>query len=99
MSEVSIEKLASDIKTPLDRLVQQFKDAGLDKKPGDNVTEGEKKQLLDHLSKAHGNSGEVAPQKMTLKRKTTSTLSVGKSKNVKVEVRKKRTFVQRSPEE
>ena len=99
MSEVSIEKLASDIKTPLDRLVQQFKDAGLDKKPGDNVTEGEKKQLLDHLSKAHGNSGEVAPQKMTLKRKTTSTLSVGKSKNVKVEVRKKRTFVKRSPEE
>ena len=99
MSEVSIEKLASDIKTPLDRLVQQFKDAGLDKKPGDNVTEGEKKQLLDHLSKAHGNSGEVAPKKMTLKRKTTSTLSVGKSKNVKVEVRKKRTFVKRSPEE
>jgi translation initiation factor IF-2 len=99
MSEVSIEKLASDIKTPLDRLVQQFKDAGLNKNPGDNVTEGEKKQLLDYLSKAHGNSGDVAPKKMTLKRKTTSTLSVGKSKNVKVEVRKKRTFVKRSPEE
>ena len=36
---------------------------------------------------------------MTLTRKTTSTLSVGKSKNVKVEVRKKRTFVKRSPED
>jgi translation initiation factor IF-2 len=99
MSEVSIEKLASDINTPLERLVQQFKDAGLAKAPGDNVTEAEKKQLLDHLSKAHGNSGDVAPKKMTLKRKTTSTLSVGKSKSVKVEVRKKRTFVKRSPEE
>merc|ERR1712137_722551 len=33
---------------------------------------------------------------MTLKRKTTSTLSVGKSKEVKVEVRKKRTYVKRS---
>ncbi len=31
-----------------------------------------------------------------LKRKTTSTLSVGKSKEVKVEVRKKRTYVKRS---
>jgi translation initiation factor IF-2 len=33
---------------------------------------------------------------MTLQRKTTSTLSVGKSKAVKVEVRKKRTYVKRT---
>lgn len=99
MSEVSIEKLAGDIGTNVDRLVQQFKDAGLTKKSGDNVTEDEKKQLLDHLAKSHGSEGNVAPTKMTLTRKTTSTLSVGKSKNVKVEVRKKRTFVKRSPED
>ena len=99
MSEVSIEKLAGDIGTNVDRLVQQFKDAGLTKKNGDNVTEDEKKQLLDYLAKSHGSNGNVTPTKMTLTRKTTSTLSVGKSKNVKVEVRKKRTFVKRSPEE
>ncbi len=99
MSEVSIEKLAGDIGTNVDRLVQQFKDAGLTKKSGDNVTEDEKKQLLDHLAKSHGSEGNVTPTKMTLTRKTTSTLSVGKSKNVKVEVRKKRTFVKRSPED
>ena len=99
MSEVSIEKLAGDIGTNVDRLVQQFKDAGLTKKNGDNVTEDEKKQLLDYLAKSHGSDGNVTPTKMTLTRKTTSTLSVGKSKNVKVEVRKKRTFVKRSPEE
>ncbi|MDG1253923.1 MAG: translation initiation factor IF-2 [Glaciecola sp.] len=99
MSEVSIEKLAGDIGTNVDRLVQQFKDAGLTKKIGDNVTEDEKKQLLDHLAKSHGSDGNVTPTKMTLTRKTTSTLSVGKSKNVKVEVRKKRTFVKRSPED
>ena len=61
MSEVSIEKLAGDISTNVDRLVQQFKDAGLVKKAGDNVSEDEKKQLLDHLAKAHGSDGNVSP--------------------------------------
>ena len=96
MAEVSIEKLAEDIGTSVDRLVQQFKDAGLTKVAGDNVNEDEKRQLLDHLSKSHGGSGSEAPKRMTLQRKTTSTLSVGKSKNVKVEVRKKRTYVKRT---
>ncbi|MEG3767795.1 translation initiation factor IF-2 [Alteromonas sp. 14N.309.X.WAT.G.H12] len=94
MAEVSIEKLASDIGTTVDRLVTQFKDAGITKAENDSVTEDEKRQLLDHLSKQHGTSSE--PTRMTLKRKTTSTLSVGKSKSVKVEVRKKRTYVKRT---
>lgn len=93
MADVSIEKLASDIGTTVDRLVGQFKDAGITKNAGAQVTEEEKKKLLDHLSKQHGSASE--PQRMTLKRKTTSTLSVGKSKEVKVEVRKKRTYVKR----
>lgn len=96
MAEVSIEKLADSIGTEVDRLVQQFKDAGLTKAPGQNVTEDEKRQLLDHLSKSHGGHGSEAPKRMTLQRKTTSTLSVGKSKAVKVEVRKKRTYIKRS---
>ena len=96
MAEVSIEKLASDIGTTVDRLVSQFGDAGISKKADDNVTEDEKRQLLDHLSKQHGGNGSEAPKRMTLKRKTTSTLSLGKSKEVKVEVRKKRTYVKRT---
>jgi translation initiation factor IF-2 len=96
MAEVSIEKLATDIGTTVDRLVQQFKDSGVTKSAGDNVTEEEKKTLLDHLSKSHGGSGAEAPKKMTLQRKTTSTISLGKSKAVKVEVRKKRTYVKRT---
>ena len=94
MADVSIEKLASDIGTTVDRLVGQFKDAGITKNAGDQVNEDEKKKLLDHLSKQHGSASE--PKRMTLQRKTTSTLSVGKSKEVKVEVRKKRTYVKRS---
>ncbi|GAB2694803.1 translation initiation factor IF-2 [Aliiglaciecola sp. 3_MG-2023] len=96
MAEVSIEKLATDIGTQVDRLVQQFADAGLTKKVGDMITEDEKRQLLDHLSKSHGGNGSEGPKRMTLQRKTTSTLSVGKSKAVKVEVRKKRTYVKRT---
>ncbi|AMJ94825.1 translation initiation factor IF-2 [Alteromonas stellipolaris] len=97
MADVSIEKLASDIGTTVDRLVGQFKDAGITKNAGAQVTEEEKKKLLDHLSKQHGSASE--PQRMTLKRKTTSTISVGKSKEVKVEVRKKRTYVKRTDAE
>jgi translation initiation factor IF-2 len=96
MAEVSIEKLATDIGTSVDRLVQQFKSAGIVKVAGGDVTEDEKRILLDFLSKQHGGAGSEAPKRMTLQRKTTSTLSAGKSKAVTVEVRKKRTYVKRS---
>ena len=96
MAEVSIEKLASDISTTVDRLLKQFKDAGIEKAVSDNVTEEEKQTLLDYLSKQHGSTGGAAPTKMTLQRKTTSTLNLGKSRAVKVEVRKKRTYVKRT---
>ena len=96
MAEVSVEKLASDIGTTVDRLVSQFNDAGIIKGAHDSVTEDEKRRLLDHLSKQHGTASANEPTRMTLKRKTTSTLSLGKSKEVKVEVRKKRTYVKRS---
>lgn len=99
MAEVSIEKLATDIGTTVDRLVQQFKDSGVTKAAGEIVTEEEKKILLDHLSKSHGGAGVEGPTKMTLQRKTTSTISLGKSKAVKVEVRKKRTYVKRTDSE
>lgn len=102
MTEVSLDKLAQDVGTPIEKLVSQFADAGITKKVGEMVNENEKKQLLEHLSKAHGGESSE-PKKMTLQRKTKSTLSVnsgsGKSKDVQVEVRKKRTFVKRSDAE
>ncbi len=99
MAEVSIEKLASDISTTVDRLLKQFKDAGIQKSASDVVNEEEKQKLLDFLSKQHGGAGAHAPKKMTLQRKTTSTINLGKSRAVKVEVRKKRTYVKRSDED
>ncbi|WP_144210441.1 translation initiation factor IF-2 [Shewanella donghaensis] len=97
MADTSIDKLAAEVGKNVDRLIEQFADAGIKKNKADSVSETEKQTLLDHLKKQHG--GDQAPQKMTLQRKTVSTLSVnaggGQSKDVKVEVRKKRTFVKR----
>ncbi|RUO68916.1 translation initiation factor IF-2 [Idiomarina ramblicola] len=102
MEEVTLDKLAKDVGTTVDRLVQQFAEAGMTKKAGDSVNEDEKQKLLAHLNRQHGGGGSSEPSKMTLKRKTKSTLSVGggrDSKSVQVEVRKKRTYVKRSASE
>ncbi|WP_350542102.1 IF-2-associated domain-containing protein, partial [Psychrobacter sp. CAL495-MNA-CIBAN-0180] len=81
--------------TTVDKLLQQFSQAGITKQATDNVTEAEKATLLDHLSKHHGGTGSDGPARMTLQRKSKSTLSVtgstGKAKDVQVEVRKTRT--------
>ncbi len=99
MTEITIKALGNEIDTPVERLLQQFSDAGITKKESDSVSEGEKQTLLTHLKKTHGGDDE-APTRLTLQRKTKSTLSVsgtgGKSKDVQVEVRKKRTYVKRS---
>ncbi|WP_042012155.1 translation initiation factor IF-2 [Aeromonas fluvialis] len=101
MAEVSVKQLATDIDTPVDRLLQQFVDAGISKsKADDMVSESEKQTLLAHLKKQHGGDETTAPARMTLQRKTKSTISVqgsgGKNKEVQVEVRKSRTYVRRS---
>jgi translation initiation factor IF-2 len=62
----------------------------------DAVTEEQKQTLLTYLKTAHGQADE-GPRKITLKRKTVSTLRTdrGRGKAVAVEVRKKRTYVKR----
>ncbi|MCS2148538.1 translation initiation factor IF-2 [Scandinavium manionii] len=98
-TDVTVKTLAAEIQTSVDRLVQQFADAGIPKQADDSVTAQEKQTLLAHLNREHGS----APDKLTLQRKTRSTLSVpgtgGKSKSVQIEVRKTRTFVKRDPQE
>lgn len=98
MAEVTIEKLASDVGTTVDRLVQQFADAGIPKQTGEMVSEEEKKSLLEHLSKQHG-GGSTEPSRLTLKRKETSTLSVsggaGRNREIQVQVLKQKTYVKR----
>ncbi|ATA19498.1 translation initiation factor 2 (bIF-2) [Gibbsiella quercinecans] len=98
-TDVTVKSLAAEIQTSVDRLVQQFADAGINKSEADSVTQQEKETLLAHLNREHGS----APGKLTLQRKTRSTLNIpstgGKSKSVQIEVRKKRTYVNRDAQE
>lgn len=100
MTQITVKALSEEIGTPVDRLLEQLADAGMNKAVADHVSEDEKQKLLAHLRKEHGDATGSEPTRLTLQRKTRSTLSVnaggGKSKNVQVEVRKKRTYVKRS---
>lgn len=99
MSEVTVRQLAEDIGAPVERLLKQMTDAGLSpRSEKDTVSDQEKQALLIHLKRSHGDD-DNEPGKITLKRKTTTTLKMsgaaGKTKTVNVEVRKKRTYVKR----
>lgn len=98
MADMTIDRLARDIGTDVERLIKQLAAAGIAKDAESLVSEEEKSKLLAHLTKSHGGANPD-PTRMTLKRTTKSTLSVsggsGKNKSVKVEVRKKRTYIKK----
>jgi translation initiation factor IF-2 len=99
MTQVTVKELAQVVNTPVERLLQQMSEAGLPHKNAEQaVTDSEKQALLAFLKSSHGDKVEE-PRKITLQRKTTSTLRVAGSKTISVEVRKKKTFVKRSAEE
>ena len=103
MAEESVGQLAETIGTPVERLLLQIGEAGLPQRVSDDVIlEDEKETLLAFLKKSHGED-EVAPKKITLKRRTLSTLktggAAGRGRTVNVEVRKKRTYVRRGTPE
>ena len=99
MTQVTVKELAQVVDTPVERLLQQMREAGLPHTSAEQVvTDNEKQALLAHLKSSHGEKLEE-PRKITLQRKTTTTLKVAGSKTISVEVRKKKTYVKRSPAE
>ncbi|UPQ83662.1 translation initiation factor IF-2 [Pseudomonas knackmussii] len=99
MTQVTVKELAQVVDTPVERLLQQMREAGLSHTSAEQVvTDNEKQALLAHLKSSHGAKVDE-PRKITLQRKTTTKLKVGGSKTISVEVRKKKTFVKRSPDE
>lgn len=98
MAEVTVSELAKLVGASVDRLLSQMKEAGLPhESPEQVVSDSEKQKLLAYLKDSHG-EGAAAPKKITLRRKTTTTLKTGSGsarKIVNVEVRKKRTYVKR----
>ncbi|MWV16481.1 translation initiation factor IF-2 [Pseudomonas sp. L-22-4S-12] len=99
MTQVTVKELAQVVDTPVERLLLQMREAGLPHTSAEQVvTDNEKQALLAHLKSSHGEKLEE-PRKITLQRKTTTTLKVAGSKTISVEVRKKKTYVKRSPDE
>jgi translation initiation factor IF-2 len=102
MTDTTVQEFADVVGTDSDRLLSQMKDAGLPQTNADDAVSAEQKEaLLGHLKKSHGEAGDAEPKKISLKRKTTSTLKTGQGgkKDVAVEVRKKRTFVKPDADE
>ncbi len=103
MADVTGSQLAETVGAPVDRLLQQMQEADLPQSKADDlVSESQKQTLLAHIKKSHGETSG-SPKKITLKRRTLSTLktggSAGRGRTINVEVRKKRTYVRRTETE
>ena len=104
MAEVTVAQFAEVLKVPVDRLLVQLDEAGIQVSgPDDRISDDAKLELLTHLRRSHGAGaaaeGDAAPRRITLKRKTQSELKLasaqGRSRTVNVEVRTKRTYIKR----
>ena len=97
----SVEVFATELKVPVDTLLEQLQAAGVPKSSGsDLISEEDKEKLLETLRKSHGKPNKPSTRKkITLTKKQTSEIrqadSTGKSRTIQVEVRKKRVFVKR----
>ena len=110
MAEITVKQLAGVVGAPVERLLEQIKDAGVKAtSETDLISDTDKLKLLDFLRGQHGakaesdpaSSDDKKPKKITLKRKAISELKVGSSsgrsaRTVAVEVRKKRV-IQKNP--
>ncbi|MBB3226801.1 translation initiation factor IF-2 [Luteibacter sp. Sphag1AF] len=110
MSDVTIKQLAQVLGMPVDKLLGQLGEAGMNfSDEGQVISSTEKVKLLGFLRRTHG-KGEASPEmddssprQITLKRRTVGELKVssgtgrgaGAAKTVNVEVRTKRTYVKR----
>jgi translation initiation factor IF-2 len=102
MAEVTVAQFAEVLKVPVDRLLEQLDQAGIQVDgPDDHISDDAKLELLTHLRRSHGlgQDGDAAPRRITLKRKTQSELKLssaqGRARTVSVEVRTKRTYIKR----
>ncbi len=101
MAQVTVRQLAEVVGTPVDRLLTQLAEAGIEVgDPDASISDDQKMQLLSHLRESHGENSSAEPRKITLKRRSVSEIkmtgSQGRAKTVSVEVRKQRTYVKRS---
>ncbi len=110
MADVTVKQLADVVGIPVDRLISQLGEAGLEVRGEDQtISDKDKMELLTHLRNARGSepAREGDPKKITLRRKTVSELKqstpspgggrlkVARTRKVNVEYRRKRTYAMR----
>jgi translation initiation factor IF-2 len=102
MADVTVTQFAEVLKVPVERLLSQLDEAGIQVSGADDTISDEAKmELLTFLRKAHGRTEDAAaPRKITLKRKSQGEIKVasaqGRARTVNVEVRTKKTYLNRS---
>jgi translation initiation factor IF-2 len=104
MSDVTVAQFAEVLKVPVEKLISQLDEAGIQVSSSeDTISDDAKLELLTYLRRSHGQAdapaGDAAPRRITLKRKSQSELKLsgaqGRSRTVNVEVRRKRTYIKR----
>ncbi len=104
MADVTVAQFAEVLKVPVEKLLTQLGEAGIDVRGAeDTISDDAKLELLSHLRRSHGQDDTpataAAPRRITLKRKSQSELrlagSQGRARTVNVEVRRKRTYIKR----
>jgi len=100
MANATAKQLSEVVGVPVEKLLEQLKNAGVDVSgPDDAISNEDKMKLLQSLRTSHGKSSSEGPKKITLKGRSKSELKVSGStrtlgaKTINVEVRKKKTFV------
>src|SRR5262245_59154335 len=102
MADVTVSQFAAVLKVPVERLLAQLGEAGISVDGAeDTITDEEKMELLTHLRRSHGRAEDAAaPRKITLQRKSQNEIKVasaqGRARTVNVEVRRKKTYLNRS---
>jgi translation initiation factor IF-2 len=105
MADVTIAQFADVLKVPVEKLLAQLDQAGIEVSGSeDTISEDAKLELLTHLRRSHGQEDSLvadgAPRRITLRRKSLSELRLagaqGRSRTVNVEVRQKRTYIKRN---
>jgi translation initiation factor IF-2 len=102
MAEVTVTQFAEVLKVPVEKLLVQLGEAGIKVGGADDIISDEAKmELLTHLRRAHGRQEDAAaPRKITLQRKSQQEIKLastqGRARTVAVEVRRKKTYLNRS---
>jgi len=103
MADVTVAQFADVLKVPVDRLLTQLDEAGIKVAGADaRISDEAKMELLTFLRRSHGREEAAgsSPRKITLKRKSQGEIKVataqGRARTVNVEVRTKKTYLNRS---